>query len=93
MELFVFSLKNLTNIWAGIGAKLWAVSKPQKEGVRGITNRSQKMQIGSLGLLYCSATKTFTTPFIVYCLTLGGSKPSPLGDGFSRFECRAKVAA
>jgi hypothetical protein len=28
-----------------------------------------------------------------YCLTLGGSKPSPLGDGFSRFCCCAKVAA
>ena len=28
-----------------------------------------------------------------YCLTLGGSKPSPFGDGFSRFSSRAKVAS
>jgi tetratricopeptide (TPR) repeat protein len=32
-------------------------------------------------------------PHLFYCLTLGGSKPSPLGDGFSRFERHAKVAA
>ena len=66
MKLFVFSSINLTNIWAGIGAELWAVSIRQKSGVWGIRTRSQQMQIGSIGLLYCSDTKTLTTPFIVY---------------------------
>jgi hypothetical protein len=27
MELFCFASKNLTNIWAGIGARMWAVAE------------------------------------------------------------------
>lgn len=27
LELFLFTSRNLTNIWAGIGAHLWAVSE------------------------------------------------------------------
>jgi hypothetical protein len=56
----------MTNIWAGIGAGVWAVSKadsPQTEEAR--KTRSLRMTQGSYGLLYCSATKTFTTPFKV----------------------------
>lgn len=30
--------------------------------------KSQQMQIGSLGLLYCSETSALTTPFIVYSI-------------------------
>lgn len=52
------------------------------------------------GLIFLLGLFTRQVAFILsglmaaaYCLTLGGSKPSPLGDGFSRFCCCAKVAA
>ena len=66
MNLFVFSSNNLTNIWAGIGAQLWAVSKPSARTVQARISASKKMTVGSVGVLYCKETKAFTTPFIVY---------------------------
>ncbi|MBW7996878.1 MAG: hypothetical protein FVQ81_10005 [Candidatus Glassbacteria bacterium] len=65
INLFVFSSKNLTNIWAGIGAKLWAVSQRKGGYKQAIITNSKNMKVGSLGLLYCSARKAFTTPFLV----------------------------
>ena len=67
MELFVFSSKNLTNIWAGIGARLWAVAKSDVASFSaGRKTKSQNMRVGSFGILYCVETKSLTTPFIVY---------------------------
>jgi hypothetical protein len=66
MELFVFSSMNLTNIWAGIGARLWAVSKRDETQVKAMVTKSRRMNVGSSGVLYCSETKSFTTPFLVY---------------------------
>ena len=71
MNLFAFSSNNLTNIWAGIGAQLWAVSETTDQTIQARKTASKKMPIGSLGILYCKETKAFTTPFIVY------SHPSP----------------
>ncbi len=72
MDVFAFASNNLTNIWAGIGARMWAVSileeSPTTQSRR---TRSQNMKIGSLGILYCKETQSLTTPFIVY------SKPDP----------------
>jgi hypothetical protein len=51
LELFLFTSKNVTNIWSGIGAGLWAVSETDME-VR--ITKSKRMRVGSLGLLYCS---------------------------------------
>jgi len=64
MELFVFSSKNLTNIWAGIGARKWAVSLDQASNT-GISTKAKALHIGSLGILYCVETQSLTTPFIV----------------------------
>jgi hypothetical protein len=67
MEIFVFSSKNLTNIWAGIGARLWAVAPRQPSAsAAGRVTKSQNMRVGSFGILYCVETHSLTTPFIVY---------------------------
>ena len=67
MDIFVFASKNLTNIWAGIGARLWAVSHRGDAVMElGRKTKSQNMRIGSFGILYCNETHALTTPFIVY---------------------------
>ncbi len=67
MEVFVFASKNLTNIWAGIGARLWAVSHGGDAVMElGRKTKSQNMRIGSFGILSCNETHALTTPFIVY---------------------------
>ncbi|MEK6283252.1 MAG: hypothetical protein AABN95_23085 [Acidobacteriota bacterium] len=64
MQIYVFSSTNLTNIWAGVGAQMWAVSPLLAEN-KGTITKSQNLRLGSLGLLYCSDTQEFTTPFLV----------------------------
>ena len=67
MAIYVFSSDNLTNIWAGIGAGLWAVSKPKDPSVhQGRVTKAEKIKIGSLGVLYCNAIHALTTPLVVY---------------------------
>ncbi len=66
MDLFIFSSQNVTNIWAGVGARRWAVSERDESFMRGLVTRAQRMNIGSAGILYCSDGKYFTTPFLVY---------------------------
>ncbi len=67
MAIFVFSSKNLTNIWAGIGAGLWAVSKSEDQGFHKTrVTKAKNMKIGALGILYCAETQGLTTPFVVY---------------------------
>jgi hypothetical protein len=64
MQIYVFSSNNLTNIWAGVGAGIWAVSLKLAKN-KGTITKAQRLQIGSLGLLYCSGTGELTTPFVV----------------------------
>ncbi len=72
MEIFVFSSETLTNIWAGIGARMWAVAPTDNaSSAASRATKSQNMSIGSFGILYCNATHSLTTPFVVY------SKPDP----------------
>lgn len=66
MDLFIFSSQNVTNIWAGVGARRWAVSQREESFLRGLVTRAERMKIGSAGVLYCSEGKYFTTPFLVY---------------------------
>ena len=67
MDIFVFSSETLTNIWAGIGAKMWAVSDTGNAMTfQGRHTKSKSMKIGSFGILYCVETHGLTTPFIVY---------------------------
>lgn len=66
MKLFVFASKNLTNIWAGIGAGLWAVAETSPSDMKARATKSKSMTVGSAGVLYCNETQSFTTPFIVF---------------------------
>jgi hypothetical protein len=52
--LFVFSSKNLTNIWAGIGDRRWAVSQRADAQMKGLRTKTRAMTVGSIGVLYCS---------------------------------------
>lgn len=64
MDLYVFSSANLTNIWAGIGSRRWAISPKQAQNPKTPT-KARYFRVGSFGILYCTETKAFTTPFIV----------------------------
>ena len=64
MDVYVFSSKNLTNIWAGIGARRWAVSRKQGDN-QSIQTNAKKLPVGGLGILYCVDAQSFTTPFVV----------------------------
>ena len=66
MQLFCFASKILTNIWAGIGAGMWAVAETSPTDMKARITKSKRMRVGSLGLLYCNETHSFTTPFLVY---------------------------
>lgn len=66
MELFCFASKNVTNIWAGIGARMWAVAETSPTDMKARVTMSKRMKVGSLGLLYCNETHSFKTPFLVY---------------------------
>jgi hypothetical protein len=64
MDLFVFSSSTITNIWAGVGARMWAVSDTQADNAA-IVTRASRLRIGSLGVLYCVPTQSLTVPFVV----------------------------
>jgi hypothetical protein len=67
VDLFIFPSKNVTNIWAGVGAGIWAISERDDSFIRGLQTRANdRMAIGSVGVLYCSQGQFFTTPFLVY---------------------------
>ena len=66
MNLYVFSCKTVTNIWAGIGARQWAVSRDQADNIPGLAGKAQTMPIGASGIIYCMPRQSFTTPFLVY---------------------------
>ena len=63
LQIYVFSSNNLTNIWAGVGAGMWAVSV-KLASKKGTVTKARKVKIGALGILYCSETHEFTTPFL-----------------------------
>ncbi|WHZ17946.1 MAG: hypothetical protein OJF55_000095 [Rhodanobacteraceae bacterium] len=64
MELYVFSSSNLTNIWAGVGARRWGISAKQAQNPKTPT-KAKAFRVGALGILYCTATKSFMAPFFV----------------------------
>jgi len=66
MDLCLFASRTITNIWAGIGARMWAVSHEQATNIPSLAQKALRMPIGALGLFYCSETHSFTTPFLVY---------------------------
>jgi hypothetical protein len=67
MKIYGFASDSLTNIWAGIGAGRWAVGIAKNESFnKGRLTKAAKMPIGAFGILYCTETTSYTTPFVVY---------------------------
>lgn len=64
MNVYVFSSANLTNIWAGVGAHMWAISLGQSKNPS-IQGKAKNLPIGGFGIFYCVEKKALTTPFIV----------------------------
>jgi hypothetical protein len=50
---------------------MWAVAQTSSSDMKARITKSKRMKVGSLGLLYCNETHSFTTPFLVY------SEPDP----------------
>ena len=55
MHLYIFSSSDLTNIWAGIGAGMWAVSETSASNPAAIS-RADNLPVGAFGMLYCVKT-------------------------------------
>ncbi|MCY7281062.1 MAG: hypothetical protein LH610_09255 [Sphingomonas bacterium] len=65
MKIFAFPSAKLSNIWAGVGAGRWAVSKSTHDSVnKRRATLAAEMPIGSFGVLYLSG-QGYTTPFVV----------------------------
>ena len=65
MKIYAFPSAKLSNIWAGIGAGRWAVSKSDYEAVnKRRATLASEMPVGSFGILYLSG-HGLTTPFVV----------------------------
>ena len=60
-NLYAFSSESVTNIWAGVGAELWAVPKEPNASVRG---KAAKIEIPAFGILYSGAEQSLTVPFV-----------------------------
>jgi hypothetical protein len=66
MNVYAFPSRNRTNIWAGIGRGLWAVSHSRHPSTnKGRATKAAKMPVGAFGVLYCSEDQTYSTPFVV----------------------------
>src|SRR5690606_21064310 len=65
MLLYVFSCPKVTNIWAGIGARKWAVSKASPSVQQARHTKAGRIKVGQFGVIYRSDIKAFTTPFII----------------------------
>jgi len=60
MQVYIFSSNSLTNIWAGIGARMWAVSETQANNLA-LAGRAQNLPLVPSG---CStASKPSHSPF------------------------------
>lgn len=61
-NLYAFSSESVTNIWAGVGAELWAVPKKASASTRG---KAAKVPVPSFGILYSSVDHSLTVPFVI----------------------------
>ena len=65
MDIYVFSSTLITDIWAGIGAGLWAIS-PKTAERSDVKTKAANMAAGSVGVFYLSKPHyVLTTPFLV----------------------------
>jgi hypothetical protein len=66
MKIYIFPSYNVTNAWAAVGGKKWAVKSSDTESTnKRYKTRSKNMLIGSFGILYNSEKQEFTVPFVV----------------------------
>ena len=64
VDVYCFTSKNQTNIWAGYGAKKWAVAEVSERDMEIRKSKSLNIPVGSYGQIYCSvAPQYFTMPF------------------------------
>ena len=63
IDVYCFSSKSHTNLWAGYGAKKWAVSDCSRSQMETRKTKSLNFPVGGFGLLYCSSGEYFTMPF------------------------------
>lgn len=61
-NLYAFSSETVTNIWAGVGAELWAVPTKPNASIRG---KAAKIDVPSFGILYAGAEQALTVPFVI----------------------------
>lgn len=67
MKLYSFASENLTNIWAAVGAGMWAVGESDNPTFsKGRITKASRMPVGAFGILYCNETGSLTVPFVVY---------------------------
>ncbi len=67
MKLYVFSCTTLTNIWAGIGSRTWAVSIVDSANTQARKTRAKNVRVGQYGIIFCTddRLKALTTPFLI----------------------------
>jgi len=61
-NLYAFSSETVTNIWAGVGAEMWAVQTRPNASIRG---KAGKIDVPSFGILYAGAEQALTVPFVI----------------------------
>ncbi len=61
-NLYAFSSETVTNIWAGVGAELWAVPTKPNASIRG---KAAKIDVPSFGILYAGKEQALTVPFVI----------------------------
>jgi hypothetical protein len=62
-DVYCFTSNNQTNLWAGYGAKMWAVSDCDRTQMEVRKTKSMNFPVGGFGLIYCSDGKFLTMPF------------------------------
>jgi hypothetical protein len=67
LELFLFTSKNVTNIWAGIGAGRWGVSETSPTDMEARITKSKRMRVGSH--ITAALNITGTTVFVPSTIT------------------------
>jgi hypothetical protein len=61
-NLYAFSSEDFTNIWAGVGAEMWAVQTKPNASIRG---KAAKIGVPSFGVLYAAREHLLTVPFVI----------------------------
>lgn len=61
-NLYAFSSESVTNIWAGVGAEMWAVPTAPNPAIRG---KAKNIPIPAFGIFYAAKEQFLTVPFVI----------------------------